>query len=65
MAATASDVRTEISEGILTLTLNRPKSLNSLTFELMDELTAALRDAAGDEAVRSETIRRHSISNRA
>lgn len=38
--------------GILTLTLNRPEQLNALTWPLMGQLLAALREAAADPAVR-------------
>lgn len=34
-----------LDEGVLSLTLNRPESLNALTIPLMRELEAALRDA--------------------
>jgi enoyl-CoA hydratase/carnithine racemase len=38
--------------GVLTLTLNRPDSLNSLTWELMRLLNEALEEAAVDPEVR-------------
>jgi 2-(1,2-epoxy-1,2-dihydrophenyl)acetyl-CoA isomerase len=37
---------------IATLTLNRPQNLNSLNKTLIDEIRAALKDLAGDPAVR-------------
>lgn len=40
-------------EGVLTLTLNRPERLNAITDELLDALTAALRAAEEDAAVRA------------
>ncbi len=46
------DLVAERSDGVLTLTLNRPKTLNSLSPELMDALTAALDEARDDDAVR-------------
>ena len=38
-------------DGVLSLTLNRPDRLNAIDFELLDALTAALKNAAGDTAV--------------
>ncbi len=37
--------------GIVTVTLNRPEKRNALSLEVMDELTAALRDVGGSDAV--------------
>jgi 2-(1,2-epoxy-1,2-dihydrophenyl)acetyl-CoA isomerase len=42
----------ELSDGILTLTLNRPATLNSITPELALSLADAARDAAEDPGVR-------------
>ncbi len=42
----------ETKDGILTLTLNRPEVLNSLTMKMMSGLTKALRDAEKDKAIR-------------
>ncbi|HEX5496696.1 MAG TPA: enoyl-CoA hydratase-related protein [Mycobacteriales bacterium] len=44
------------SDGVATLTLNRPESLNSLSTELKEALLAALTDAAGDDAVRAVVL---------
>ncbi|MCP3798617.1 enoyl-CoA hydratase-related protein [Allokutzneria sp. A3M-2-11 16] len=41
------------SDGVRTLTLNRPDAFNSLTVGLKEQLLAALHDAAGDPAVRA------------
>lgn len=41
-----------VQEGIATVTFNRPKALNALNSALLDELSAALDDIAGDEDVR-------------
>ena len=41
------------SDGVLTLTLNRPDALNAFTVEMKDALLAALRDAAKDRGVRT------------
>jgi 2-(1,2-epoxy-1,2-dihydrophenyl)acetyl-CoA isomerase len=43
----------ELRDGVLTLTLNRPRTLNSLNPALLDALTAATQAAGEDEAVRA------------
>ncbi|HKD97617.1 MAG TPA: enoyl-CoA hydratase-related protein [Micromonosporaceae bacterium] len=43
---------TEFADGVVTLTLNRPDSLNSLDVDLKEQLRAALDEAAVDQAVR-------------
>jgi 2-(1,2-epoxy-1,2-dihydrophenyl)acetyl-CoA isomerase len=52
MTTTTSDLRTSLESAVLTLTLDRPATLNSLTVELLDDLTRAAREAAGDDNVR-------------
>jgi len=47
---------TELSEGILTLTLNRPDRLNAFTREMMDEMIAALDRADADDDVRAVIV---------
>jgi enoyl-CoA hydratase/carnithine racemase len=42
-----------LSDGILTLTLNRPDKLNAFTVEMADELEAAFQRASRDDAVRA------------
>ena len=42
----------DVSNSVATITLNRPKALNSLTTEARVELLDALRRAASDESVR-------------
>ncbi len=42
----------DIADGVLTLTLNRPEQRNSLTRELMSEITAAITTAGADPDVR-------------
>jgi 2-(1,2-epoxy-1,2-dihydrophenyl)acetyl-CoA isomerase len=42
----------EATDGVLTLTLNRPDALNSFNVEMKEALLAALKDAARDKAVR-------------
>ena len=39
-------------QGIVTITFNRPKTLNALNAELLDELLCALTDLNGNEGVR-------------
>jgi 2-(1,2-epoxy-1,2-dihydrophenyl)acetyl-CoA isomerase len=46
-------VLTHATDGIATITLNRPEKLNALTTALCDELIAALRAASTDSAVRA------------
>ena len=45
-------IDSELSEGILTLTLNRPEKLNAFTGQMGQELGAALDRADADDAVR-------------
>ena len=42
----------EATDGVLTLTLNRPDALNSFNVEMKEALLAALKDAARDRSVR-------------
>jgi len=53
---TADQLLRSAGEGVLTLTLNRPHVLNAITPALLDELTAALRDAASDPGIRAVII---------
>ena len=41
----------EKSEGIATLTLNRPTKMNALSRELRDAIGSAFRDVTGDAAI--------------
>lgn len=50
---TTAPIMTELSAGILTITLNRPDKLNAMTFEMLDLLLAALARADQDDAVRA------------
>ena len=43
----------EVQDGVATLTLNRPETLNALTFELMDELGQALQEVQSQPAIRA------------
>ncbi len=46
----------EVSEYILTLTLNRPDALNSFTVEMAHELIAAFNTASEDDSVRAIVV---------
>ncbi len=46
------DLTVVLRDGVLTVTLNRPDSLNSLTAEMLDGIADALTQAADDPAVR-------------
>ena len=46
----------KISDGIGILTLNNPKKLNSLSKELIDDLCAALEDAATSRLIVAESV---------
>ena len=48
-----STLRHEVADGVATLTLNRPESLNALNSQLRRELLAALKGIARDDAVRA------------
>jgi 2-(1,2-epoxy-1,2-dihydrophenyl)acetyl-CoA isomerase len=45
-------VLSELNDGVLTLTLNRPDALNSFNVEMKEALLAGLKDAAKDKSVR-------------
>ncbi|HEY0974229.1 MAG TPA: crotonase/enoyl-CoA hydratase family protein [Solimonas sp.] len=45
-----------VTDGILTLTLNRPEQLNSFTVEMANELEAAFQRASVDDAVRAIVV---------
>jgi enoyl-CoA hydratase len=47
------NILVKIEDGIGVITLNRPKALNALNSELLDELVAALEAWDGDESVRA------------
>src|SRR6266536_1271155 len=44
------------ADGVATITLNRPDSMNSLSLELKDALVAAVRELAADDAVRAVVL---------
>lgn len=45
-------IRVETSEGVRTLTVNRPEKLNALNLEVLAQLDAAVQEAASDAALR-------------
>lgn len=45
-------MRTEMQDGVLTLTFDRPERLNAITTRDLDETTRAIQQAADDDAVR-------------
>jgi 2-(1,2-epoxy-1,2-dihydrophenyl)acetyl-CoA isomerase len=47
------DILFDVSEGIATITLNRPDKLNAYTTEMGDEVTHAIRDVQRDSEVRA------------
>lgn len=49
---TTTDISTEVSEGILTITLDRPDKLNAFTGRMMHELLDAFDRADADDEVR-------------
>ncbi|MBV9822100.1 MAG: enoyl-CoA hydratase/isomerase family protein, partial [Actinobacteria bacterium] len=44
------------AEGVATLTMNRPESMNSLSTELKDALVQALADVGADTSVRAVVL---------
>jgi len=46
-------ITTEIADGVMTLTLNRPDRLNAFTRVMLDEMVAAFDAADADDAVRA------------
>jgi len=49
-------VRSDIQDGIATLTLNRPDAMNALNEQIVGQLHAAFKQAAADDAVRGIVI---------
>lgn len=45
-------VRYDVTDGVATITMNRPEGLNAVNAQLGDELAKAIADAAGDRNVR-------------
>ena len=51
--ASYETIKVEMSDGVATITLNRPESLNALNATMRRELLAAVKAAGRDEAVRA------------
>jgi enoyl-CoA hydratase/carnithine racemase len=49
-------IRYDVSEGILTITLNRPEQMNAFTPEMANELIAAFQQASADDTVRAVIV---------
>ena len=49
-------IRTDLADAVLTITLNRPESLNALNAPMRRELLAALKAAARDDDIRAVVI---------
>ena len=49
-------VRTDLTDGVMTLTLDRPEKLNAFTIEMMQELIDAFDVADADDAVRAVVV---------
>src|SRR5512147_2724721 len=49
-------IRYEVDDGILTLTLNRPDKLNAFTVTMMREMLDAIERADADDAVRAVIV---------
>lgn len=49
-------IQTEVSDRVLTITLNRPEKLNAFTAQMRDELIAAFDLADADDAVRAVIV---------
>jgi len=49
---TYSNIMFETTDGISTITFNRPKALNALNSDLLDELDRALQEISGNEEIR-------------
>ncbi len=51
-----TQIRTETSDGVCTITLDRPEKLNAFTETMMRELIAAFDDSDADDAVRAVIV---------
>lgn len=53
---TYETIMTDMSDGIMTITLNRPEKMNAFTGQMMAEMIAAFDVADGDDAVRAVIV---------
>ena len=51
-----NDILYKVADGVATITLNRPETLNAFTEQMIDEATNAFKQAARDQAVRCVVI---------
>jgi len=51
-----TQIRYDVTDGVCTLTLNRPEKLNAITRTMLDELVAAFDAADADDAVRAVVV---------
>jgi enoyl-CoA hydratase/carnithine racemase len=51
-----SEIRSEVEDGVLTVTLDRPARLNALSSTMLTEFLQALERADGDDAVRAVIV---------
>ena len=49
-------ILTDVSENILTITINRPDKLNALNTQMIRDLIGAIDEADGDDAVRAIVV---------
>ncbi len=49
-------IQFEVRENVATVTINRPKALNALSIQVLDELTAVFREIQQDEAIRAVIV---------
>ena len=49
-------ILTEVKDGILTITLNRPEKLNAFTGTMMNEMIEAFGSASTDDSVRAVVV---------
>jgi 2-(1,2-epoxy-1,2-dihydrophenyl)acetyl-CoA isomerase len=54
--AAPATIRSEVADGVATVTLNRPDSLNALNAQMRNELLAAFKGFGRDDAVRAVII---------
>ena len=51
-----AEIRYEVTDGVCTVTLNRPEKLNALTTVMLDELIAAFDQSDADDGVRAVIV---------